>query len=88
MQTHNQLKVTSCIRMTSKKETFNKVNTFYFILSKCCPSIKCAQKCADFEVRLSGHPCYISFTGEMKIRKKKLVELAERGSYNGAQMSR
>ena len=31
MQSRNQLKVTSCIRMSSNKKQFNKVNIFYFI---------------------------------------------------------
>jgi hypothetical protein len=31
MQTHNELKETSCIWLTSNKDQLNKVNIFYFI---------------------------------------------------------
>jgi hypothetical protein len=86
MQTHNHLKVTSCIRMTSNEKAFNKGNIFYFILSKCGPSIRCAQRCVGFEARLSGHPCCITSIGEIKIHKKKLAELPERGRFFEAQM--
>jgi len=74
--------------MTSNKNSLNKVNIYYFILSKWGPSIRCAQKCAGFEAGLSGHPCYITFIGEMKTRKKELIKLVERGRCNEAQMGR